>query len=422
MKKYIWLPIFFLINQAVIPQSWVELNSPFNSVVRVLHVSNSNTLFAGGDTGFFSTTDEGVTWDTILTVKTMSIYTQNDSTWYVCTFGGINKTTNSGESWIPFGQSLPSLLITDLAINRNDNSIFASTTSGLYKSIDDGVSWDVIRTTNYISETNVESVGDTIIFIGGKIEGVPQQGLYRSTDNGTSWVEQNFGLLFGTIYKMPEDVLYLQCDYLDSHKIYRSANGGEIWFLPYSHISYPVTKWGPIINSVNNSLIMAKIIEHNLIAFNELMVSFNNFQTGTTYYQVWSSSWVEITALTTDINEEIYAGLEDGKIRKISGIILTDIDEESVNNPTQYKLNQNYPNPFNPSTTISYQLPVAGDVALKVYDVLGNLIETLVNEYKTEGRYNVEFRMEKLELSSGILFYQLKAGDYIETNKMILLK
>ena len=80
------------------------------------------------------------------------------------------------------------------------------------------------------------------------------------------------------------------------------------------------------------------------------MVSFNNFQTGATYYQVWSSAWVEITALATDINEEIYAGLEDGKIRKISGIILTDIDEEPVNNPTQYKLNQNYPNPFNPST------------------------------------------------------------------------
>jgi len=422
MKMYIWLPIFFLINQAVIPQSWVELNSPFNSGIRVLHISNSNRLFAGGDTGFFTTTDGGETWDTILTAKTMSIYTQNDSTWYLCTFEGINKTTNSGESWLSFGQSLPSSLVTDLAINRNDNSIFAATTSGLYKSLDNGLNWDIVFGTSYASDAMVESIGDTIVFIGGKILGIPQQALYRSTNNGVSWVEQNFGSFFGKIYKMPGDVLFLQHDWMDSHKIYRSTNGGEIWFLPYSHISYPVTKWGPIINSINNSLIMAKIIENNLIAFNELMVSFNNFQTGATYYQLWSSSWVEITALTTDINEEMYAGLEDGKIRKISGIVLTDIDEQPVNSPAQYKLEQNYPNPFNPSTKISWQLPVSGWVTLKVFDVLGREVATLVNEEKPVGSYNVEFRIENVELSSGIYFYQLKAGRFVETRKMILIK
>ena len=98
MKKFISILLFFLINQTIIPQSWVELNSPFNSGVRVLHVGNSNTLFAGGDNGFFST---------------------NDSTWYSCTFGGINKTTNSGESWIPFGQSLPTSLVDDIVINKD---------------------------------------------------------------------------------------------------------------------------------------------------------------------------------------------------------------------------------------------------------------------------------------------------------------
>lgn len=403
----------------IFPQSYVDLNSPFSSTVRVLYMSNTNTLFAGGDVGFFKSTDLGQTWDTVLTQNTRLIYIQNDSTWYLCTFGGIYKTTDSGEQWNLFGQSLLSLLVTDLAINRNDNSIFAATTSGLYKSIDDGISWDVIRTTNYISETNVESVGDTIIFIGGKIEGVPQQGLYRSTDNGTSWFEQNFGFFYGIIYKMPEDVLYLQCDYLDSHKIYRSTNGGEIWYLLYSHISYPVTKWGPIINSVNNSLIMAKNIENNLIAFNDLIVSFNNFQTTTTY-NVWASSWVEITALTTDINEEIYAGLEDGKIRKISGIILTDIDEEPVNSPTQYKLSQNYPNPFNPSTSIQYAISSRQFVTLKVFNVLGKEVATLVNEYRDAGTYETEFNAGKL--SSGVYYYQLKAGAFMETKKMIYLK
>ena len=169
MKKIISLLLFFLINQTIIPQSWVELNSPFNSVVRVLHVSNSNILFAGGDSGFFSTNDEGATWDTVLTQNIRSIYLHNDSTWYLCTYGGIYKTTDSGEQWSPFGQQFSTNQVTDIAINRNDNSIFASTTSDLYKSIDDGVSWDVIRTTNHTSKLKIQCVGDTIIFIGGKI-------------------------------------------------------------------------------------------------------------------------------------------------------------------------------------------------------------------------------------------------------------
>lgn len=219
---------------------------------------------------------------------------------------------------------------------------------------------------------------------------------------------------------MPGDVLFLQHEWMDSHKIYGSTNGGDIWFLPYSHTSYPVTKWGPIINSLNNSLIMAKIIENNLIAYNELMVSFNNFQTGATYYQLWSSSWVEITALTTDINEEIYAGLEDGKIRKISGIILTDIDDDPVNMPTQYKLNQNYPNPFNPSTKINWQSPVGSHQSIKVFDVLGNEIATLVDEYKPAGKYEVEFIASSLP--SGVYFYRLQSGSFLQIKKMILLK
>ncbi len=90
--------------------------------------------------------------------------------------------------------------------------------------------------------------------------------------------------------------------------------------------------------------------------------------------------------------------------------------------PTEYRLEQNYPNPFNPSTIISYQLPKAGNVTLKVYDVLGNEIATLVDEYRNAGSYDVQFTMNNVQLSSGIYFYQLKAGEFVETMKMILLK
>jgi hypothetical protein len=89
-----------------------------------------------------------------------------------------------------------------------------------------------------------------------------------------------------------------------------------------------------------------------------------------------------------------------------------------------YSLNQNYPNPFNPSTKISWQAPVSGWQTLKVYDVLGNEVATLVDEYKNAGSYEVEFKSTagSRQLANGVYFYQLKAGDYLETKKMILLK
>ena len=98
---------------------------------------------------------------------------------------------------------------------------------------------------------------------------------------------------------------------------------------------------------------------------------------------------------------------------------VTDIDDGDIIDFT-FNLNQNYPNPFNPSTTISWQSPVSGWQKIKVFDVLGNEVATLVDEYKPAGSYEVEFLADKL--ASGIYFYQLKAGGFVETKKMILIK
>ena len=106
----------------------------------------------------------------------------------------------------------------------------------------------------------------------------------------------------------------------------------------------------------------------------------------------------------------------------------------SVNNsqsiPFGFSLSQNYPNPFNPSTKISWQSPVSSRQILKVYDVLGNEVATLVNEEKLAGSYEVEFSAiggsasggNAYNVTSGIYFYKLRAGSFIQTKKMILLK
>jgi hypothetical protein len=88
--------------------------------------------------------------------------------------------------------------------------------------------------------------------------------------------------------------------------------------------------------------------------------------------------------------------------------------------PKEFSLEQNYPNPFNPSTSIQYAISSGQFITLKVYDVLGNEVSVLVNEYRTTGSYEVNFDASKL--SSGVYYYQLRAGSLVQTKKMILVK
>jgi len=104
--------------------------------------------------------------------------------------------------------------------------------------------------------------------------------------------------------------------------------------------------------------------------------------------------------------------------------IYTKAELENELVPTEFVLYQNYPNPFNPSTKISWQSPVGSHQTLKVYDILGNEVATLVDEYRNAGSYEIDFHPASSikNLASGIYFYHLKAGDYIDTKKMLLLK
>ena len=98
----------------------------------------------------------------------------------------------------------------------------------------------------------------------------------------------------------------------------------------------------------------------------------------------------------------------------------TDVEEYRTIIPKEYKLNQNYPNPFNPNTTIKYSIPQQGYVTLKVFDLLGREVSALVNREQPAGNYEVEF--DASSLTSGVYFYRIQAGQFVESKKMILLK
>ncbi|MFN3345045.1 MAG: T9SS type A sorting domain-containing protein, partial [Chloroherpetonaceae bacterium] len=91
-----------------------------------------------------------------------------------------------------------------------------------------------------------------------------------------------------------------------------------------------------------------------------------------------------------------------------------------LDKPTTFKLSQNYPNPFNPTTTITYQLASSSDVKLEVFDVLGRKVATLVNARQNAGEHSVNFNATNL--ASGVYFYRLQAGSFVETKKMMLVK
>ena len=131
------------------------------------------------------------------------------------------------------------------------------------------------------------------------------------------------------------------------------------------------------------------------------------------------SGSLPIIGLTTDFDGDTRnASTPDIGADEFDGIAVGVEDELTL--PTEFALDQNYPNPFNPSTTFRYSIPTQSKVVIKVYDILGNEIATLMDEEKTIGIY--ELTWNAASLPSGVYFYQLKVASFVETKKMLLLK
>jgi hypothetical protein len=164
-----------------------------------------------------------------------------------------------------------------------------------------------------------------------------------------------------------------------------------------------------------NSISRLWQLEENLAYTNDTLktAGMDSFPLGDLYHW-WPEEYSKWKLHEENENARISYWLNTGQDSMITEV------RKQPSGVNKYELSQNYPNPFNPSTIISYQLPKDGVITLKVFDILGREVITLVKDYKTQGTYAVSFDASKL--ASGVYFYQLRAGNFISTKKMLLLK
>jgi hypothetical protein len=261
----------------------------------------------------------------------------------------------------------------------------------------------------------------TKLFVDGKLDASGTISTEPNTILGTNWRMGRF----------MEGSPNFQ-GFLDEVRVYNTAlTEQEIWDLYQSTTTAPNLLF-PINNSTINTLTPVLEWDSLITAFDyRLEIASDSLFINSLLYQVVPQKTFQVPAGLLFSDSTYYWRVRtatNGGVGPWSevfkfNIIITDVEDEKQI-PSEFALEQNYPNPFNPSTRIQYQVPNISQVTLKVFDVLGNEVATLVNEEKTAGSYEVEFQSSvgSHQLASGIYYYQLRADSFLKIRKMILIK
>jgi photosystem II stability/assembly factor-like uncharacterized protein len=319
------------------------------------------------------------------------------------------KTVDGGISWqqiYDFGNSEPHSSVTDIYFRDEQNGYVTGGAGGqgvLGRTDDGGLSWyfQTIPFPGFCR--NLVLLNDSTFLVSEQYNGTEK--IYKSSDYGYTWTIKNSNS-FNTILKLyffdEENGWALGT----SGNILKTNDAGENWedVSPGSIDTYTdcyffsnnygwVTGYNSVIHTSNGGTTWENLLDINQGYDSHII--FMNPDTG--YVITW------------------YQGYKTTN----GGGFPTEV--QSFNSSLKnFSLSQNYPNPFNPTTNIQYQIPNREFVTIKVYDILGNEVATLVNEEKPTGSYSVNF--DAGELSSGIYFYRLTAGDFGKTKKLLLLK
>ncbi len=376
-------------------------------------VCNDDTLFAGKSfSGLYRTTDGPfANWDEISTegVTNVIVNINNPSNIFLCAgLSGLFVSTNFGETWnnISSGLQLGSWeSVVDLTIDTKNSQHLFCTTSGtdkrdLYESTDGGVTWISKNINANVTKLKYVSDTDTLFMAYESV-------LLMSTDNGGSWeIISTFENFIGD-FVLPEnnstDIFIAVKD-----SIYETTDLGENW----------ETRSNGIGGNQVRQLLVSKINPNKLFYLGDYNKIYYTNDSGENWQVFYSTDNMTIKTIALSSDEEyLYVASNDGLY--LFNLFVS-VDEEINENPSLFSLSQNYPNPFNPTTTINYSIKESGFVQLKVYDVLGKEIATLVNEEKRQGGYSVKFNGNNLP--SGVYFYTLRVSNFVQSRKMILLK
>ena len=423
------------------------------------------------DAKMYNTYDDGLNWEEYLFDESLNemsyriargiYYLDNMKKIIVAQYGRILYTLDGGVTWTK-SDSVTAWDLYDLSFADDKVGYVVGNRGTILKSTDSGINWSIIPiNTNY----NLYGVYFTDPKIGTV---VGQYGkIWKTTDGGVSWIEQQSGIynhLFKVVYDLHNNGIIVG----EFGTILRTNDGGENWIRQESgtsinlndisianSLAIAVGDYGTILRMTDTTLIVDTAQTNNNITVIS-PIGGESWQAGTSQQITWTDNLtgnVEIQLLkggvfnssittstvsdgsyTWNIPDSTVAG-SDYKIKILSADDENVFAESSsnfriINNktikiPDIYSLEQNYPNPFNPITTITYQIPEISFVTIKVYDNLGREIITLVNEKKLADSYEVQFDSHSVKgrnLTSGIYFYQLIAGDFSETKKMVLLK
>ena len=430
-----YLLTVFLLFSTLVEAQWIKqsngLPDDWSVGISIDACDSNNSIISTRSTGLFKTTDGGNLWfqvqlpDTLIEEVVDLSMPDPLLIWAATDLGKIIASTNGGQSWdIQFDDTSKTEFMNYIEMfdisngvamgdapfpNQNNPALFLKTTDG-------GTNWEILSNLTFI---NVWS-GDTwrrLDFVdpmqGYFYEsGINPQKLYKTTDGCINWTATNFADYATVLKCFDENIVLTQstiCNPVCVSTINKTTDGGENW-----SETQLGNKWGNDFEFIPGNASKAFFTDFDKLYFSN--------DTG--------STWTEIIVDTidldgrdiifTDENNGWILG-DNGNVYKTNvGGVIVDVNEPMLDLPTEFSLSQNYPNPFNPSTTISWQSPVSSHQTLKVYDVLGNEVSTLVDEFRNAGSYDVDFNASKL--SSGVYFYRLQAGSFIQTKKMILIK
>ena len=425
-NKLILLFYFSLLPFHFLQSQWFQLpNLPVSGTVWDMYFVNSNTGWVTlvSPTSIIKTTNGGLNWVVQSNISIRNIQFIDDNTGYgqgfIGTNGTIWKTTDGGINWnsvLSDGNGYADIAF----VNRDTGWVcgFDGIWGGVWRTTDGGSSW--LR--QYTSASNGL---DKIFFLKNKVNGeywgwtFKATILFRTTNTGMNWtlINNNFGC--GSGYDMY---------FIDTSKGIITGLGSSC----FTKTTDSGFNWTQIfeLNSVNSKIGIGDTSKFwlSLGASDTVIKTINFFQTyGKQHLPALAH---DLFALDTSW---VYGSWNMNNVVKTTNgggpIIYLGIDSNSTIVPTAYVLHQNYPNPFNPQTTIKFSIIKTASVSLTIYDITGKeVIRIYDNERLKTGNYKTAIDFEKLNISSGIYFYELKVSSdnnniiYTESLKMVYLK